>query len=661
MFSKGGLIVSQHDVYLDSSTQDAAVIRVRNPYFSKEACRRLPSRVPGLVVTSIPIPLPVGSNFRRVDCRQVQFAWNRPSREVGLIFETRQAALRLYRLFPEGFMVNGWRVTIQVPILLDNRPRPGTWLVRLTGFPESIEDQDISPLIPNPHGAFQVQTRYLTYTNDKETESIFLRSMLDDFGPLEQWTVSEMSDVGRIKAQALFVEESQARNAAAALHVKRLPFSNFRRLSAEVIMVVRFDVLPRVYNIVRDQIDDHKATWEDQHIYFAAFPPRGAYSTLELKGSNRKLMAKAKHELDLILYGKVMRQDGKNIWHPCFSNNGEAYEMLKAVEEELSIVIIRDAWLPQFRVFGAKGRQEQAEETLARLIQDIIPSPHFIRLDPENDLRWAVEGGLEELQSQLGPEKAVFDEPSRSILIHGSENDFAEAKLIMARGQGGPSKDRLTLERHCQICLWEAEESLVTSCNHAYCGNCFVDMCQAKAMNPRDSYITCEGDSGRCGHVFELSEIRNLLSSETFESVLEASFASFVQRHPEQYRHCPTPDCPHVYRAASQTGKHPATFTCSGCLSFICTACHAGHPSFTCAEHQGHASGDLQALERLKKKLGIQDCPRCGTSLERDGGCEHITCRGCKTHICWTCMATFDQGASCYQHLMTMHRGGEYD
>lgn len=633
------------------------MVRIWSSSFPKEAWRKLRACTPGFEVVPIPVPLPVGSNFRQVDCRQVQFTWYRPTREVNLMFGTRQAALRLHQGFPAGLTVHGWQVTVHPPAPGDN---PGTWVVKLTGLPESVRDQDVIQIIPKRYRPFQIQIQYLVYTDDKETESTFVRSMLDEFGPLERWEVSEISDGGQINGQAVFSEESHARNAAAALDGKRLPFSKSRRLFTAVVTMVRFDVLSRVYNVVQDQINVYKRSWEDQNIDFTAFPAQGSYLTLHLKGSDRELMAKAKYELELILAGEVMRQGGKNIWHPSFNNGGDAYETLKATEQELGLVIIRDGWLSQFRVFGAERHQAMAAETLGRVVKDMVSS-HLIRLDQESELRWAVGGGFEEIQSQLGEDKVVFDESSRSILIQGSENDFAEAKFIMANRQGGPSRDPLKQKQYCQICLWEAEEPVMTSCNHAYCGRCFIEMCEAIAKNASEVCIVCEGDAGKCRGVLELSEICSLLPSKTFDNILEKSFTSFVQSHQQQFRYCPTPDCTQVYRAAPETEEQPPTFTCNRCLGFICTACHAAHPSLTCTEHQDHTSGGLQALNRLKKKLGVQDCPRCETSLEKIAGCDHITCQGCRTHICWVCMATFGDGDACYQHLMTVHKGGEYD
>ncbi|EEU38658.1 uncharacterized protein NECHADRAFT_21495, partial [Fusarium vanettenii 77-13-4] len=594
MLWRAGLNISRCDIYVSNAKKGTAMVRIWSPSFPKEAWGYLGTRNPKLGVVPIPVPFPVGSNLRRVDCRQVQFTWYRPSREVNLIFGTREAALRLYQGVPAGLTVHGYRVTAHPPALGDDLV---TWVVRLTGLPESVRDQDVIQIIPKRYWPFQNQIRYLVYTDDTETESTFVRSMLDEYGPLERWEVSEISEGGQIKGQAVFFEEFHARNAATALDGRRLPFSKSRRLSTTVVTVVKFDVLPRVYDVVQGQIDAHKRFWEDQNIEFDVLPPRGSFSILQLKGSDRESMAKAKNELELVLAGEVMRQHGKNIWHPSFNNRGEAYETLKTIEEELGIAIVRDGWLSQFRVFGAGGRQALVAKALDRLIKDTSP-PH-------------------------------------------------------ARASG----DSLKPKQYCQICFWVAEEPVMTSCNHAYCDHCFVGMCEAMATNPGEFCITCEGDAGKCRKVFELAEICSLLPSETFDSILEESFTSFVQRHQDQFRYCPTPDCSQVYRAASQTEQEPPAFTCNSCLASICTACHAAHPALTCSEHRNHASGGLQALNKLKKQLGVQDCPRCQTSLEKIAGCDHIICQGCRTHICWVCMAAFDNGDACYQHLMTVHKG----
>jgi hypothetical protein len=31
-------------------------------------------------------------------------------------------------------------------------------------------------------------------------------------------------------------------------------------------------------------------------------------------------------------------------------------------------------------------------------------------------------------------------------------------------------------------------------------------------------------------------------------------------------------------------------------------------------------------------------CPRCSTAIEKDEGCNHMTCRKCRHDFCWICM-----------------------
>jgi hypothetical protein len=218
--------------------------------------------------------------------------------------------------------------------------------------------------------------------------------------------------------------------------------------------------------------------------------------------------------------------------------------------------------------------------------------------------------------------------------VYGSEGAFARVKAILARRQTAPTRRASTSNSDCPICLGEPEEPVPTSCGHVYCGLCFTNMCQAEASTLGAFCITCQGDSGECGKLLHLAEIQRILLSETFEDILGASFACHVRRHPDQFRYCTTPDCKQTYRVTSVPEVLPATFTYPRCLESTCTPCHVSHPGVTCAEHNGDTTGGVEALHKIKQELNIKDCPNCGTPIEKNGGCNHITCGGCRSHIC---------------------------
>ncbi|KAI1025242.1 hypothetical protein LB504_010014 [Fusarium proliferatum] len=149
---------------------------------------------------------------------------------------------------------------------------------------------------------------------------------------------------------------------------------------------------------------------------------------------------------------------------------------------------------------------------------------------------------------------------------------------------------------------------------------------------------------------------RHSFSPKPFENILEASFASFIRRHPAEFRYCPTPDCDQVYRVSSP-GKLPSTFTCARCFTPTYTACHDSHLGISCAKHKGNGSEDIEELIKAKEDLGAKDCPKCTTAIQKAEGCNHMTCLACGTHICWVCMATFTEDSDCYRHMGQLHGG----
>ncbi|KAH7131084.1 hypothetical protein EDB81DRAFT_859704 [Dactylonectria macrodidyma] len=664
LLSDVSLVISAGAVRLmtppDSSTC-IAIIKVEDPKFAKTACARLATCITlkNVKVASIPVPVPAGSNFHQVDCRQVHCSWHRPTRTASLIFGNKTMADQVFQKFSSvkskilGSKVAAYRPITQLP----DEQGGKIWLVKLTGLPETTEKDDITKAIPASCRPRQTEIGELNYVTDMEVDSTLIMSMLYEFGPLERWQVSNSSQGKRVKAHATFFEEPHARDAASSLDRKPLPFCTTGKLFAKLITSVRFKVSTRVYEVVKNRIELHKDGWERQYIRFFAFPPKSFSCILKLEGEDRELVAQAQSDLEKIVAGQVLTKEGKKLWYADFRISGFEYKKLKKIEKNLGVVIIRDVRSAQFRVFGPEENYAQAAEALHTLIEDVTSKSHSILLELGEEMKWAVEGGFNVLNAQLGQDKAVFDVPSRRMVIRGSDEDFALAKLIIARRQTRLIKKVYNALTDCPICTCEAEEPVHTSCNHVYCGVCFVNMCQAEASGSGEFRITCEGDSGNCGKPLRLTEIQNILLAETFEEVLQASFASYVRQHPAQFRYCSTPDCSQIYRVISGPTTSPMTFTCGKCLASICRSCHVSHTGKTCAEHKGDASGGHEAFAKVKDELGIKDCPECGTSIEKIDGCNHMKCGGCKTHLCWICLATFKDGKLCYAHMKKLHGG----
>lgn len=101
---------------------------------------------------------------------------------------------------------------------------------------------------------------------------------------------------------------------------------------------------------------------------------------------------------------------------------------------------------------------------------------------------------------------------------------------------------------------------------------------------------------------------------------------------------------------------------------FVCTACgfkhcviHTipWHEGETCADYNYRVSGQKTRDEDdASKKLIDQiskKCPGplCGANIEKNKGCDHMTCRKCKHEFCWVCMADY---GPIRQHGNMMHK-----
>ena len=107
-----------------------------------------------------------------------------------------------------------------------------------------------------------------------------------------------------------------------------------------------------------------------------------------------------------------------------------------------------------------------------------------------------------------------------------------------------------------------------------------------------------------------------------------------VQNDPEMH-FCPTPNCKVVFSAEECKKK----FDCPECKKSYCIDCKSKwHEGMTCQENRisnTKLKEDAMFLEHAKT-LKMKQCPDCKFWVERNEGCNHMTCR-CKNQFCYIC------------------------
>ncbi|PTB70546.1 hypothetical protein BBK36DRAFT_1174627 [Trichoderma citrinoviride] len=683
MLVERGFDIGVDDVYmLHMDGSSGASVRSDDPSFSKRLCAMFHSgytwKGVKLHATPIAAPMPSGHNARRVDCKKVHISWHKAVRNAWLNFGNADTAKRVRELFSKGtYRILDQKVTTgpatesqsAFPSYAwspSNRNRVN-WTVMLTDVPSTAERKDILQAITLERNRPQhVEFGPPTYSTDAEQASVMIRSLLTTIGPLEYFEITLETNARRVKATARFLDESDARRAVTELDKKELPFHRKARLTVQMVYSAKFKAGTNIYNAVYHRILTQQKTWKDKNVFFKAYnsaDPLKRFRLLKLEGESADDVAVAKADLESILGGVVAKADGITLWDSSLKANGQLFQAIKKLEAELSVTILRDRGKSELRLFGSQPRCEEAERRLADLIrvESLSTSARVIELEPHKFF-WACHGGFKKIAARLGPEKASFDIIStpKKIVISGSLEDYDVALAIMeGREQVAEPVVQHGLReaaQDCSVCWTEAESPVKTSCGHVYCQECFESSCTAGDGTAADFAILCHGNQGNCKDVMTIEDLQEHLSSSALEDVLERSFSSYIKRHPNEFRYCPTPDCGHIYRVSPEA----RTQNCSNCLRPTCSACHEPHVGMSCAEHQDLKSGGYQALTKLKKELGIKDCPKCKTPLEKISGCNHMTCIACEAHICWVCLMTFPKGVGIYEHMGKLH-GGHID
>ncbi|KAI9000153.1 hypothetical protein DFJ74DRAFT_459777 [Hyaloraphidium curvatum] len=210
----------------------------------------------------------------------------------------------------------------------------------------------------------------------------------------------------------------------------------------------------------------------------------------------------------------------------------------------------------------------------------------------------------------------------------------------------------------CHVCYAASgpnEPSVRLACGHRFCVDCYRSFVK--------SIVTEDGQLGKlrcmevgCKVAVDADVVRALVDDDVWERYQSLVFDSFIFSNPH-LRYCPSPQCGNILSVATLPPAHlirlvvPPTAACA-CGTELC---------FGCGEEGGHSPA-ICALWKLwtKKKaeetatgnwliVNTKECIKCSSPIEKNGGCNHMTCSKCGFHWCWSCHGDWNKIGG-YQH-----------
>lgn len=499
-----------------------------------------------------------------------------------------------------------------------------------------------------------------SYSSSTEAIGQAIRRLLSSKGTVEAWIMAPSTNGPRSKATATFSTMEQATKAIAEFNGYKLPQLGGSKCWLSHVVKAKFSIMSSMYNAISLEV-----AAVQESLRFSGYLEIKSYQspdtahrfvTLHITSDTAKQVGRAKAAVEKILKGHTVRKGRDIVWHEFFLKpEGMAY--LNKLGSDHGVFIYRNAWKCILSLYGNEESKTVVESTLVKIVDDLAVSTFNIELDEKMPLAMQL-AGYRRIVEELGKTAARLNVTTspKTIVIQGSTQDGERAKAILREvfcqdpDTAASADENLT----CAVCWCETTETYTTPCGHVYDRDCFINQCLS--ADDHGIPVKCLGALGNCQAVLSFLSLEAALTRDQLDKLLERSFIRYIRMHPGKYQYCPTADCEQVYEVSDDA----RIFTCSTCLSSICTSCGAvSHEGLTCDQYKSAILYD-DAFVQWKKEHNANDCPKCGCTIEKLEGCNHMECGVCHAHICWVCMKVFGVASETYDHMSIAH-GSFYD
>ena len=350
----------------------------------------------------------------------------------------------------------------------------------------------------------------------------------------------------------------------------------------------------------------------------------GNVVTIRLSGSVKGAMGALKVRVE-----NLARGDKVEGWHREFGIPGNSFVL--RVHSDTGAYLRPDWKRRSLKLYGVPGTIDRAREMIKHELERLASLDQTITL-PRHSVGFFVREGIQQLKETLGENNVRFTTSSRKLTVSGGEEARHALDRLIALSHNasyGRIPNTAQGNQTCPVCYDNVSSPHQLGCGHTYCVACLRHLISS-AIESDQLPLACLGDEAQCRAPIAIPTIGRFLPPASFSRLLEAAFDVYIAKHPEEFKHCKTPDCMQIYRAA-QPGAVPQTLHCPSCFSAVCNGCHEdAHDGLSCAENKARDPAEQERLNDtwIASQGGrVKKCPQCSVPIEKLEGCNHMTCR----------------------------------
>jgi len=213
----------------------------------------------------------------------------------------------------------------------------------------------------------------------------------------------------------------------------------------------------------------------------------------------------------------------------------------------------------------------------------------------------------------------------------------------------------------CPICIESAEPGLgyvIPECFHTYCIECLSSYVGTLIAEGRVLNIKCP--TPHCESALSHLDVQKLVTSDLYSKYDEYTFLMALKTD-QHVKWCANPKgCGNaIYR---DDDAEDNKVTCDVCKYEFCFVCNEPWHINTCQDYQQWRIDNGLVDQKFDEwktvnKGNAKPCPNCNHLIEKNDGCNHMTCVSCHHEFCWLCLAVYDPShwtsSTCVQYGVT--------
>ncbi|XP_059382898.1 E3 ubiquitin-protein ligase RNF14-like isoform X2 [Carassius carassius] len=209
----------------------------------------------------------------------------------------------------------------------------------------------------------------------------------------------------------------------------------------------------------------------------------------------------------------------------------------------------------------------------------------------------------------------------------------------------------------CGICYSEklgSESLLFKECQHVYCKPCMKEYFQIQIRDGKVQCLTCP--EPKCVSMATPSQVKLLVGKDEFARYDRLLLQSSLDLMKDVV-YCPRMSCCMAVMVEPDSNMG----ICPACKYPFCTLCKRSyhglnhciptddlrgmHDEYNSASEEWRKIEEKQGIQRVFDslsedwvKVNCKQCPCCGTNIEKNKGCNKMTCSKCHGYFCWICL-----------------------